>query len=101
VAYDVLMNAYPRQLPARPTRRNLLVAGLALSVSGIARLARAQADGPVLTRAIPHSGEQLPVVGLGTAVSFPSADRTQREALKRVIEALIGGGAKLIDTASV
>ena len=89
------------QLLATPTRRDLLAAGLALSVSGIAHFARAQGDGPVLTRAIPHSGEQLPIVGLGTAVSFPSADQTQREALKRVIDALIGGGAKLIDTASV
>jgi aryl-alcohol dehydrogenase-like predicted oxidoreductase len=95
------MNANPTQPLATPTRRNLLVAGLSISVSGIGRFARAQANTPVLTRAIPHSGEQLPIVGLGTAVSFPSADQTQREALKRVIDALIGGGAKLIDTASV
>jgi len=41
------------------------------------------------------------VVGLGTAVSFPSATNAQRGALKAVIDALISGGGKLIDTASV
>jgi hypothetical protein len=54
-----------------------------------------------MTRPIPHSGEQLPIVGLGTAVSFPSADESQRAALKGVIDALVAGGGKLIDTASV
>ena len=55
----------------------------------------------VMTRPIPHSGEELPIVGLGTAVSFPSADESQRAALKDVIDALVAGGGKLIDTASV
>ena len=54
-----------------------------------------------MTRPIPHSGEELPIVGLGTAVSFPSADQSQRAALKDVIDALVAGGGKLIDTASV
>ena len=54
-----------------------------------------------MTRPIPHSGEELPIVGLGTAVSFPSADESQRAALKDVIDALVAGGGKLIDTASV
>jgi hypothetical protein len=42
----------------------------------------------VMTRPIPHSGEELPIVGLGTAVSFPSADESQRAALKDVIARL-------------
>jgi len=54
-----------------------------------------------MTRPIPHSGEQLPIVGLGTAVSFPSANESQRAGLKDVIDALVAGGGKLIDTASV
>ncbi len=54
----------------------------------------------LLTRPIPHSGEQLPVIGLGTAVNF-TADAAKREALTGVVEALAAGGAKLIDTASV
>jgi aryl-alcohol dehydrogenase-like predicted oxidoreductase len=60
----------------------------------------AQSDKPLLTRAIPHSGEKLPVVGLGTAVSFPSADQQEVAALGDVVDALLAGGGKLVDTAS-
>ena len=49
----------------------------------------------------PSFGEELPIVGLGIAVSFPSADESQRAALKEVIDALVAGGGKQIDTASV
>jgi aryl-alcohol dehydrogenase-like predicted oxidoreductase len=82
-------------------RRRVLAVGLAASALAMVRPARAQEDKPLLTRAIPHSGEQLPIVGLGTAVSFPSADKSKQEALKKVIDALTAGGGKLIDTASV
>jgi aryl-alcohol dehydrogenase-like predicted oxidoreductase len=77
------------------------MAGLGASALVLGQRAHAQTDRPLLTRPIPHSGEALPIVGLGTAVSFPSADEAQRQALKGVIDALIAGGAKLIDTASV
>jgi aryl-alcohol dehydrogenase-like predicted oxidoreductase len=87
--------------PSHFSRRSVLTAGAALSASLLARRAQAQAGNPLLTRAIPHSGEQMPIIGLGTAVSFPSADTAQRQALKGVIDALIAGGGKLIDTASV
>jgi aryl-alcohol dehydrogenase-like predicted oxidoreductase len=86
---------------ANPTRRAVLASGLAASALAMTTGALAQSDKPVVTRPIPHSGEQLPVVGLGTAVSFPSADEGKREALTKVIDALITGGGKLIDTASV
>lgn len=87
--------------PSVLTRRSVLAAGLALSASSLARRAGAQALAPIMMRAIPHSGEQLPVVGLGTAVSFPSAGPSQRPALSGVIDALVAGGGTLIDTASV
>jgi aryl-alcohol dehydrogenase-like predicted oxidoreductase len=84
------------------SRRSVLAAGLAISASWLVGRSQAQTpDHSVMTRPIPHSGEQLPVVGLGTAVSFPSADESQRAALKDVIDALVAGGGKLIDTASV
>jgi len=85
------------------SRRAVLASGLALSAASLAARALAQpaqAQGAPITRAIPHSGEQLPVVGLGTAVAFPSAGEAQRGALKGVIDALVAGGGKLIDTAS-
>jgi aryl-alcohol dehydrogenase-like predicted oxidoreductase len=87
--------------PSHFSRRSVLTAGAALSASLLARRAQAQAGNLLLTRAIPHSGEQMPIIGLGTAVSFPAADTAQRQALKGVIDALIAGGGKLIDTASV
>jgi aryl-alcohol dehydrogenase-like predicted oxidoreductase len=55
------------------------------------------ATGPVITKAIPKSGEKLPVVGLGTASSFASSQDAQ--ARKDVIKALLDGGGTLIDTA--
>lgn len=63
----------------------------------VARNALAQAAAPMLKRPIPHSGEMVPVIGLGTANNFGSADRAE---LRKVFEALVGGGATLIDTAS-
>ena len=84
-----------------PSRRSVLATGLMLSASLLTGVSKAQTREPVMTRAIPHSGEKLPVVGLGTAVSFPSADEAQRQALRGVIDALVADGGKLIDTASV
>ena len=63
----------------------------------IARNALAQAAAPMLKRPIPHSGEMIPVIGLGTANNFGNADRAE---LRKVFEALVGGGATLIDTAA-
>jgi aryl-alcohol dehydrogenase-like predicted oxidoreductase len=89
-----------RSVPPISSRRHVLSLGLAASAVALTRAAHGQADQPLITRPIPHSGEQLPVVGLGTAVSFPSANEAQRQVLAKVIDALIGGGGKLIDTAS-
>jgi aryl-alcohol dehydrogenase-like predicted oxidoreductase len=55
------------------------------------------AQSPLLKRPIPHTGEMLPVVGLGTANNFDDADRAQT---RKVFEALVNGGGTLIDTAS-
>src|ERR1700681_3508661 len=86
---------------SQPSRRTVLVGGLALSASSFASRVNAQPAEPLMARPIPHSGEQLPIIGLGTAVSFPSADASQRAKLAGVVDALIAGGGKLIDTASV
>ena len=83
------------------SRRSVLAAGLAVSASWLVGQSQSQTPESVMTRPIPHSGEQLPIVGLGTAVSFPSANESQRAGLKDVIDALVAGGGKLIDTASV
>jgi len=92
--------AYERSVPPIPSRRQVLRLGLAASAVTMTRAAHSQTDRSLIARPIPHSGEPLPVVGLGTAVSFPSANEAQRQVLAKVIDALIGGGGKLIDTAS-
>ena len=61
----------------------------------------AQAGAGMLQRAIPASGERLPTIGLGTAVVFDVGDdAAKRASLAEVIRTLVGGGGKLIDTAS-
>jgi aryl-alcohol dehydrogenase-like predicted oxidoreductase len=60
-----------------------------------------QTDTATATRPIPHSGERIPVIGLGTANEFqvrPEADA--RANLKKVVDDLLAQGCKLIDTAS-
>ncbi len=68
----------------------------------LARLPRPvwAAEEPLRTRPIPHSGEQLPVVGIGTAVIYDFENDPVKYAERRqVIQAFVAGGARLIDTA--
>ena len=90
-------------LIGRPSRRQLFKGGLAVAAGPLlgVRTAFGQADAAVATRAIPHSGEPIPVIGLGTANEFqvrPDADA--RTNLKKVVDDLLAQGCKLIDTAS-
>lgn len=86
--------------PVDIKRRRMLAAGaLAAALPHLPRMAFA-ADTPVITRPIPQSGEPLPIVGIGTAVIFDFEDDPEKLALRgKVIQALIAGGGKLIDTA--
>lgn len=81
------------------TRRKLFQLGLAAAVVGKSRLALSDKARPALiTRAIPSTGEKLPVVGLGTnRYGVATADElaARREVLRRLPEL----GAKVIDTA--
>jgi len=72
-----------------------------LGASVLAPRAFAQAgNAAVLMRAIPKSGERLPAVGLGTAAVFDRDSDATRRAATQVVDALLGGGGRLIDTAS-
>jgi aryl-alcohol dehydrogenase-like predicted oxidoreductase len=54
----------------------------------------------LIARPIPHSGESLPSVGLGTSQVFEVGDDpARRKACAEVIRTLVAGGGKLIDTA--
>lgn len=82
------------------TRRDMLsmtlgsTAALAFGVRGLF------AQGRMITRPIPSSGEQLPVIGLGSSATFSQVARQEDvTALREVFRTLVGGGATLFDTA--
>jgi aryl-alcohol dehydrogenase-like predicted oxidoreductase len=59
----------------------------------------AGAPGPLITRRIPSSGEEIPALGLGTSGPFEvGGSQAARAPLKEVLEAFFAAGAKLIDT---
>lgn len=84
-------------MPIRITRRDFaaLAGGILASPKAIA-----QTDTPLVTRAIPRSDERIPAVGLGTAYVFDQDDETTRRKADAVVQALMRGGGRLIDTAS-
>jgi diketogulonate reductase-like aldo/keto reductase len=55
----------------------------------------------MITRAIPSTGERLPVVGLGGANTFSEVARDEDfDAIGGVLQALVDGGGRLFDTAA-
>jgi aryl-alcohol dehydrogenase-like predicted oxidoreductase len=83
-------------------RRRLLAFGAGAALVPFANVpaAAAAAEAPVATRPIPHGGEPLPIVGIGTAVIFDFDNDPQKYAERRqVLQNLVAGGGKLIDTA--
>jgi aryl-alcohol dehydrogenase-like predicted oxidoreductase len=85
------------------TRRQALAmtAGLGAAALGVVRAhAAAAPEKALLARPIPRTGERLAVVGLGTAIVFDIGnDAAQRAERRAVIETLLAGGGRLIDTA--
>ena len=85
------------------TRREYLklsaVAGVALAISPKLLLAD---DSPraLITRAIPGTSEQLPVVGLGSSASFSRiAGEGDAARIREVLETLVRQGGSVFDTA--
>ena len=81
------------------SRRNFV--GLPLAALALPPvLAEAASESAILTRAIPSTGERLPAVGLGTASVFDRDDSETRRRATEVVQALVAGGGRLIDTGS-
>lgn len=82
-------------------RRELIrytLAGAALALHP--RLLLALERGKLIERAIPSSGEKLPIIGLGSSATFRSmADRENDEALRAVMRTLVENGGTVFDTA--
>jgi aryl-alcohol dehydrogenase-like predicted oxidoreductase len=104
-------------MPMMPSRRDFLasasLAAAALALAPLAACTRgstqaaaagtggaAPAAGPMLTRAIPSTGEALPVVGIGTSGSYEIApDTPEFDALREVARIFVEGGGRVVDTA--
>jgi aryl-alcohol dehydrogenase-like predicted oxidoreductase len=84
------------------TRRDYLknCALIAAASALPAGLLRAFESGKPITRAIPKTGEKLPIVGLGSSATFRSVAQSKDvSALTEVIRALVENGGTVFDTA--
>jgi aryl-alcohol dehydrogenase-like predicted oxidoreductase len=73
----------------------LTVAALSLPTSLLKAL-----EGDIITRAIPSSGEQIPIVGLGSSATFRSvAQSDDVSPLRDVLKTLFDNGGTVFDTA--
>ena len=82
------------------TRREWLTltagAGAALALERAQLLAQQR----LVTRAIPSTGEQIPIVGLGSSATFAQVAKTADvAAIGAVFKALVDGGGTVFDTA--
>jgi len=81
-----------------PTRRKLLRAMTAAAATAVSPRIAAQPSGP-LTRAIPSTGEALPVIGLGSWITFNVGDDpAARQSCTGVIREFFAAGGRLIDS---
>lgn len=89
----------PPELPGRRALLRALAAGTAAALlRPYAALARTPSAAP-LARAIPSSGEKLPVVGLGTWITFNVGDDpVLRDESTAVMRAFFDAGGRVIDS---
>ena len=85
---------------SRAGRRNAL---RALAAAGAATVlwpsTGAAQRGPILTRPIPSSGEAMPVVGLGSWITFNVGnDRVARDACAEVMRNFFDAGGRMVDS---
>jgi aryl-alcohol dehydrogenase-like predicted oxidoreductase len=90
------------------TRRDFLVqAAAAVASVGLAAKAARGSDSPkpdareaLITRAIPSSGEPVPVIGMGTSGTFEvGKSAAELDPLREVLQLFFASGATVIDTA--
>src|SRR5258705_7246646 len=80
----------------RGALRSLLALGASIALQPIRGAAQQR---PFLTRPIPSSGEPLPVVGLGSWITFNVGnDRVARDACTEVMRNFFDAGGRMIDS---
>jgi diketogulonate reductase-like aldo/keto reductase len=83
----------------RLTRRSLLGSLAALGAASVLRVTAASAEEGLPTKPIPSSGEALPLIGLGSWITFNvGADRKARDACAEVMGAFFAEGGRMIDS---
>lgn len=87
-----------------PTRRSFLsstsAAAALLAMPPLRGAAAGDTGTAMATRAIPSTGEKLPVIGMGTSGSFEvGAGTPEYDALREVLKIFFAGGGTVIDTA--
>jgi aryl-alcohol dehydrogenase-like predicted oxidoreductase len=71
-----------------------------LKATAAASLTSLYAQEKLVTKPIPATGEQLPVIGLGSSATFSQVARSEDvAALREVLKTLVDNGAKIFDTA--
>ena len=79
------------------TRREVL---LAMAGAALAPRLGLSAEPTLITRAIPSTGERLPIVGLGSSATFAQVARSDDvAALRAVLERMVKLGGRVFDTA--
>jgi aryl-alcohol dehydrogenase-like predicted oxidoreductase len=78
------------------TRRDILKLGAGAAAGALAAPARSAAE--LVTRAIPSSGERLPVVGIGTN-RYRTGTEAEVAPLRETLKTFAAAGGKVIDTA--
>jgi diketogulonate reductase-like aldo/keto reductase len=86
--------------PFSPPRRRILLGSLgAIGAATLARPWGAAAAQPRLAKPIPSTGEPLPVVGLGTWITFNVGDDpVARDGRAEVLRAFFGAGGGMVDS---
>jgi diketogulonate reductase-like aldo/keto reductase len=89
-----------RRFPGSLAARRRFLGGLA-AIAGDALLpgSATARDAALLTRAIPSTGERLPVIGLGSWITFNVGDdRVARDACTGVMREFFAAGGRIIDS---
>ena len=81
-------------------RRELLTAGVnIMAAAALSSRTGAQSVAAPILRKIPASGEQIPVIGLGSSGTFQvGRSEAERAPLKQVLQRFFAAGSRLIDT---
>jgi aryl-alcohol dehydrogenase-like predicted oxidoreductase len=81
------------------TRREWLLGTVGAAMALDAPLA-APSEGTLITRAIPRTGERLPIVGLGSSATFQEvADDAEVATVRAVMQQMVDLGGRVFDTA--